>query len=574
MCRAGGFVVAPIRPASDRTPETALPQFLNTNVPSLTAQRNLNLSQAALTVSLRRLSSGLRINGAKDDAAGLAISERFSAQIRGLDQARRNANDGISLAQTAEGALQSSGDILQRIRELAVQSANATNSAGDRQALNAEVQSLSQELQRIATTTEFNGQKLLDGSFSAAQFQVGANANQTIVATSGNFQAHAYGSHRIGGQAVYRAEGPGDLVRGSAEGARLTQFGASHPFLPVDQSPIIADNTITLHTASGSHRIEYKASSSAERVAAAINAAGTGVRATALTSFVLGAGADGGGGLNAGFMQNTTYSFLLSTDTTPDTAPAAFTSISFTTGGSLDSAAVNTQEQLAAAAQAFNDVAAKTGFSARVVRTDGATLNYALQLTNAEGKDLRLVNNNADAAISLADTKVIDGDANNLGGALALPANFANETWNSVSGSWITGQLLLDADKSFSATDSGAQFLLATTPQSSQLQAVVNMDVGTVDAATRTLAIVDSALAAVNAQRVRYGALQSRFEQSIANLQTTAENMSAARARIRDADYAEETARLTRAQILQQAGVAMLSQANALPRLVLELLSP
>jgi flagellin len=549
-----------------------LPQIINTNVPSLTSQRNLNQSQNALAVSLRRLSSGFRINSAKDDAAGLSISERFSAQIRGLDQARRNANDGISLAQTAEGALQSSGDILQRIRELSVQSANATNSAGDRAALNAEVQSLSQELQRIAAATEFNGQKLLDGSFSAAQFQVGANANQTIVATSGNFQVQSYGSYRIGGQTVYRAEGPGDLVQGSKEGTRLAQFGASHPFLPVDQSPIIADNTITLQTASGSRQIEYKASSSAERVAAAINAAGSDVRASAITSFVLGANADGSGGENIGFMQNTTYSFLLSTDTTPDVTPAAYTTIAFTTGGNLNTAAIGTQDQLSAAAQAFNDVAAKTGFSAQVVRTDSPTLTYALQLTNAEGKDLRLVNNNADASLSLADTKVIDGDATNLGGALILPANFAAETWNSVSGSWITGQLMLDADKSFAATDSGAQFLLTKDVHSSQLQAAVNMDISTVDAANRTLAIVDSALAAVNAQRVRYGALQSRFEHSIGNLQTTAENMNAARSRIMDTDFAEETARLTRTQILQQAGIAMLSQANTQPQLILRLL--
>jgi flagellin len=549
-----------------------LPQIINTNVPSLTSQRNLNQSQNALAVSLRRLSSGFRINSAKDDSAGLAISERFSAQIRGLDQARRNANDGISLAQTAEGALQSSGDILQRIRELAVQSANATNSAGDRAALNAEVQSLSQELQRIAAVTEFNGQKLLDGSFSAAQFQVGANANQTIVATSGNFQVQSYGSYRIGGQTVYRAEGPGDLVQGSKEGTRLAQFGASHPFLPVDQSPIIADNTITLQTASGSRQIEYKASSSAERVAAAINAAGTGVRASAITSFVLGANADGSGGDNIGFMQNTTYSFLLSSDTTPDVTPAAFTTVSFTTGGNLNTAAISTQDQLSAAAQAFNDIAAKTGFSAQVVRTDSPTLTYALQLTNAEGKDLRLVNNNADASLSLADTKIIDGDATNLGTTQILTANFAAETWNSVSGSWITGQLVLDADKSFAATDSGAQFLLTKDVHSSQLQAAVNMDISTVDAANRTLAIVDSALAAVSAQRVRYGALQSRFEHSIGNLQTTAENMSAARSRIMDTDFAEETARLTRTQILQQAGIAMLSQANAQPQLILRLL--
>ena len=157
-----------------------MPQVINTNVASLNAQRNLTTSQGQLATALQRLSSGLRINSAKDDAAGLAISERFTTQIRGLNQAVRNANDGISLAQTAEGALGETGNALQRIRELAIQSANSTNSASDRAALNAESSQLLAEVQRIAQSTQFNGQNILDGSFASAQFQVGANANQTI----------------------------------------------------------------------------------------------------------------------------------------------------------------------------------------------------------------------------------------------------------------------------------------------------------------------------------------------------------------------------------------------------------
>ena len=180
-----------------------MPQIINTNIASLNAQRNLNTSQSSLATSLQRLSSGLRINSAKDDAAGLAISQRMTAQIRGLDQANRNANDGVSLAQTAEAALSSSGDILLRIRELAIQAGNGTNTASDRAALNSEVQSLTQELQRIATTTEFNGRKVIDGSFASLNFQVGANANQTISIISGNFQTNAYGNNRIGALAAY-----------------------------------------------------------------------------------------------------------------------------------------------------------------------------------------------------------------------------------------------------------------------------------------------------------------------------------------------------------------------------------
>src|SRR5262249_8104069 len=199
-----------------------MPQTINTNIASLNAQRNLNTSQSALATALQRLSSGLRINSAKDDAAGLAISERFTAQIRGLDQARRNANDGISLAQTAEGALQSSGDILQRIRELSVQSANASNSPGDRQALNAEVSNLVSELDRISQTTEFNGLRLLDGSFGSATFQVGANANQTITATTANFRTTAYGNYRIGATVATATNSDGDLTIGTTAQANAS----------------------------------------------------------------------------------------------------------------------------------------------------------------------------------------------------------------------------------------------------------------------------------------------------------------------------------------------------------------
>jgi flagellin len=173
-----------------------MPAVINTNVASLNAQRNLSSSQSALQTSLQRLSSGLRINSAKDDAAGMAITERMTSQIRGLNQAARNANDGVSLAQTAEGGLAEVGNNLQRIRELAIQSANSTNSSSDRASLNAEVSQLLAEIQRVATTSQFNGQNILDGTFTAAQFQVGANANQTITASTGNAQTSALGAYQ------------------------------------------------------------------------------------------------------------------------------------------------------------------------------------------------------------------------------------------------------------------------------------------------------------------------------------------------------------------------------------------
>ncbi len=554
-----------------------MPQVINTNVPSLGAQRNLNSSQSALSVSLSRLSSGMRINSAKDDAAGLAISERFSAQIRGLDQARRNANDGISLSQTAEGALQSSGDILQRIRELAVQSANATNSSGDRAALNSEVQQLTQELQRIATTTEFNGQRLLDGSFSSAQFQVGANANQTITATSGNFQVQAYGNYRIGSMAAYNENGTGDLVKGSYTPASAPTLAKATQIASAGISAITSAETLTVNSGSGTFKVQYKAGSSAEEVAAAINRAETGVKASAITTFVLGA-ATGNATGSGTFAQNTSYTVMLSTDTSAPTtsaAPKSFTTISFTTGGADNTATVNSADQLNAVAQAFNDVAGKTGFTAKVVKTEDNL--YGIQMTNESGKDLQMVADQSNAQdISFQDQRILDGDTTNTtdaGSTLAKTA--AAGIYASGEGNWITGQLSLDSDKAFSVAGSvGGQFFTgaANATNSALLQSVDKLDISTVEASNRTLAIVDSALAAVNSQRARYGALQSRFDSTIGNLQTTSENLSASRSRIKDADFAEETAKLTRAQILQQAGIAMLSQANALPQQVLTLL--
>ena len=187
-----------------------MPQIINTNIASLTAQRNLNKSQGQLQVALQRLSSGLRINSAKDDAAGLSISERFTTQIRGLNQASRNANDGISLAQTAEGALGETSNALQRIRELSIQAANSTNSASDRAAINAEAQQLLAEVNRIAQTTEFNGIRILDGSFSTAQFQVGANANQTIQFGIAGATGNLLGAYQATGTAVSTSAFDGD----------------------------------------------------------------------------------------------------------------------------------------------------------------------------------------------------------------------------------------------------------------------------------------------------------------------------------------------------------------------------
>ena len=494
-----------------------MPQIINTNISSLNAQRNLNVSQSALATSLQRLSSGLRINSAKDDAAGLAISERFTTQIRGSDQARRNANDGVSLAQTAEGALQSSGDILQRVRELAVQSANASNSAGDRQAINAEVTQLTAELDRVAQTAAFNGLKLLDGTFGSATFQVGANANETITTTAGNYRTNQYGNYRIGALAATAANPDGDLTAGSTANAIASNAAAANR---------VAGGAITINGAVGGATVTVAAAAaaSAKTVAGQINAqtANTGVTASAQTQFDL-------------TVLTASASYSLNVTSVNTTA----VTLAFTVG------AVVNADGLSAAVNAFNDVSSKTGVTAKV-----NTAGTGITLLNQAGDNITILNNAASTA------------AVTVGGTVTAAAATAVGT----------GQLILNSDKSFNVAAANTTDFFTAVTASGQLQKVSDLDVGSVAASNRSLAIVDAALANINGQRAKFGALQARFENTISTLQTTSENLSAARSRIRDADFAQETAALTRAQILQQAGVAILAQANASSNSVLALL--
>ena len=379
--------------------------IINTNTISLNAQRNLSTNSATLATTIQRLSSGLRINSARDDAAGLAISERFTTQIRGLNQAARNANDGISLAQVAEGALGEVANNLQRIRELAVQASNGTNSQGDRDALDAEVQQLKAEIQRVAEQTSFNGNRLLDGSFAGVSFQVGANAGEVItVSTIANVQIAALGG------------------------------------------------TVNRFTAN--------------------------VGTAALTGFAT-------------------------------AIPAGGVTINSVDIGAITPAA-NAQERAGQLVEAINRVSSQTGVGASFDAISGqVTLSGSAQFA-------------------------IAGTTNS-----AAAAGFANS---------------------------------ATAGASTPAVGVTSANVSSFAGAQATLALVDAALTTVNGARADLGAVQNRFTSVVANLNTTSENLSASRSRIRDADYARETAELTRTQILQQAGTAMLAQANQIPQNVLTLL--
>ncbi|MDH2039183.1 flagellin, partial [Stenotrophomonas maltophilia] len=387
-------------------------QVINTNTMSLNAQRNLSTSGSSLATTIQRLSSGSRINSAKDDAAGLAISERFGTQIRGTDVAIRNANDGISLAQVAEGSLTEIGNNLQRVRELSVQASNATNSASDRKALQAEVTQLVSEIDRVAKQSDFNGTKLLDGSFSSQLFQVGANAGQAIaIDKTIDAKANALGGAKFDTNALALAD-PGTNADFSTSGLSINGVA-------------IADVSVKQ-------------------------------------------GAD---------------------------------------------AAATGKASREALVTAINAKIGETGVYAEVNGTAGVTLTSVKDSTNADGSFKAIT---------------------------ATPG-----TWTGATA------------PTFTATTAAA------APAAKYAS---NLDVSTVKGAQQAMEIVDKALGAINSTRADLGAVQNRFTSVVANLQTSSENLSASRSRIKDTDFAKETAELTRTQILQQAGTAMLAQANQVPQ--------
>ena len=494
-------------------------QFINTNVMSLNAQNNLNRSGASLATTLERLSSGLRINSAKDDAAGLAISDRMTAQIRGLNQAVRNANDGISLSQTAEGALKETTNLLQRMRELAIQSANSTNAASDRAALNSEVNQIKQEIDRIASTTEFNGLKLLDGTFTSQSFQVGANANQTIA-----FSVAGAATDVLANNSVVAGATAADQGTASTANAAAT--------LPANNT--IAAQNLTISGTLGSTTVAVSAGDSAFTIAAAISATegNTGVTADAT---------------------NTATIDTLSADGT--------VTLTLGSGGSTQtiSAAVTTSD-LSALGLEINKVSGTTGISASV---SGGTLT----LTQADGKDINIENFNH----STANATVVVDTINSSTDPETLTQGANDSTV-------VSGTVTFNSSNSFSVSSDIANTagsilnIGANTAVGSSQTLLSSVDISSVSGSQTALQVVDAALDTINSIRGDLGAIQNRFLSTINSLSTTSENLSAARSRIRDADFAQETAELTRTQILQQAGVSILSQANASPQLALALL--
>ena len=713
-----------------------MPSIINTNIPSLNAQRNLSTSQTALATSLQRLSSGLRINSAKDDAAGLAITDRMTSQIRGLNQAARNANDGVSLAQTAEGGLAEVGNNLQRIRELAVQSANATNTASDRSSLNAEVTQLLAEIQRVATTSQFNGQNILDGTFSAAQFQVGANANQTIVASTGNAQTSAIGSYQVtsntilpvtgnaltAGQLTLNGHDVGISSSGSAEAIAASinsitsQSGVSASALTTATSATVAANAIlrnqtlqsgdlvingvSVGAVTGSSNVATQGGNIASAINAVQNQTGvtaianSGTGALTLTSstgktidittnnsdagatrvenasgielasaaktkaintftfangvaqvntitslttsaatdtltvggvtFTYSAAANSatniqinataatqganvraalGLAVTAGTLKNVTItgattdaivtgSVLVKSTSAADGVAASTvggTATNATVAATTAGAGQSVGDTFTAGAQTYEFVlpgnAAATAGNIAVAfgATDAATAtNFASAVSTqySAGNGAAQLTSNAAGVVTLTNT--LYGGT----GVVAQPAETASNTGtatalviaNTTAG--VDGVYAANSTKGTLSLNSASSFSIGGTSASSAglgsasvaLTAINGLTIATVAGANNAISLIDGALSQISTIRGSMGALQNRFASVVASLTTSSENLSSARSRIQDADFAAETAQLTRNQILQQAGTAMLAQANALPNGVLALL--
>lgn len=479
---------------------------VNTNIASLNTQRNLQSSSNALSTSMQRLSTGSRINSAKDDAAGLQISNRLTNQINGLNQATRNANDGISLSQTAEGAMQQSTNILQRIRDLAVQSANGSNSDADRAALQKEVSAQQSELTRIAETTTFGGRKLLDGSFGTSSFQVGSNAYETIDVSLKNTSSTAIGSYQMGASSgTASGSVAAGVVTGSAAAGRFAS-GATD---------------VTVTGGGTSKTVDLSQALSAKDAAKALDGSVQGLSATARTVF--------------------SASVASGAATTP-------ISVSFKVG-SRDAVTLAGVTSTADLANQLNANSSKLGITANLDNKG------VLTISSATGENVEI--NGAGASSLTVGVKGADG--NTVGTAGALTASVANT---------ITGYVQLDSSSQYSVSGAGSLF----GQTAGKLNTVDKVDISTADGAQKAIAVIDQALNGIDSQRADLGAVQNRFDNTISNLTNIAENATSARSRIKDTDYAAETANLSKNQVLQQAGTAILAQAKQLPQSVLSLL--
>ena len=502
---------------------------INSNISALRAQASLAGNARKLDTTMERLSTGIRINSAKDDAAGLAITNRMTSQIAGLNQAVRNANDGISMVNTVEGALQQTTTVLQRMRELAVQSANDSNSTEDRQFLQAEIVQLSSEVDRIASQSRFNGIQVLNGQFTNKQLQIGAGEGETISFNVDSSAASDIGVHQ----------------------ARQGQIGtiAAASSLPTST---VTSSSITVSGFLGNEDITVSAADDAYSVADAVNNefANTGVKATAITKALI-----------TGLSTAGTIAVDVSGKNSTDQAVTITATI------------VDTDD-LSSLASAFNTFSAQTGITATLSSDKTAVL-----LTNRDGYNIGL----ADFVHSNAGTiqvKGMEGDASSDDIGLTTTANGYEAAITLTDGgndsTLVVGDILFTSTREFTVdasqgTNSTTSFV-GTTAVASALQTVADIDIADTAGAGQAITILDGAIGKISGMRGDLGAIAARLEKTVDALTSSSTNTAAARSRILDTDYAAETSALAKAQIIAQASTAMLAQANQQPQMVMKLL--
>lgn len=608
--------------------------IVNTNIASLNAQRNVSVNSSNLAKSLERLSSGLRINRAADDAAGLAIANKLRSQVLGLDQARRNANDGISLIQTGEGALNVTVGILNRLKELAVQSASETVTSSDRTALKKESDQLVAELTRISEATEFNGMALLDGTFSAKKLQIGANADQNISITLSDSRAKAMGNFasttaNVGDGASQGVSGSGGINAGTLtiNGTNVVATSDSD-----DQVSVLA-----IGGASGASTDLLNGGGLAASVAdhVLLNINGTSIAITAFATAYASVGSfvmDLASAINAANITNVTaraFAFSgASTALVLDARNGANLALYVSTTGGADIGGTSfiSELGLSAAFLGLNSGAAVTTYNGQSSAIAKAAAINAIKTTTGvsavvEENSMTGVNTIAAGSIASGDLFIngvnigaVTVQANDANGALASAINAQSSNTGvvaSVSGGQLTlkaasgrnitieatdaAQDILDAtDKFGTANYTGATTIIrssmtlkstdnftlsgtmtgigATAGTQVASGNLATMDMSTRSGANNAITQIESALKSVNSMRADIGATQNRMEMLIQNLMTASENQSAAESRIRDADFAHETAQFTRNQILMQAGTSILAQANTSSQVALQLL--
>lgn len=571
---------------------------INTNIASINAQRNLSLSGQSLNTTMQRLSSGLRVNSAKDDAAGLAIAERMNTQVKGMTVASRNANDGISLAQTTEGALGKIGDMLQRMRELAVQAGNATNSASDRVALQLEVKQMADEIDRVAKQTNFNGQKVLDGSFAGAVFQVGANSGDNIT---------------LGALVDTRSSQISNINYSANEQKINVKDDPTRAIADFDQKIEAGTLKMTIGAGADAYTVELgelaPAESSLERIGQVITAINNKSADTGVTAYMT---------MKEGTSEYTIETLSSKLDTEGKPVPVLFEGFGSTTTGigapATDVPAQGLLTELGAAAgvspfdekaqKAFEQTLARTlaNNPALVMHNDVANAapnpltayQTASPPTNAEATTLASALSTAATAYktapflaTLKDTyeKVMQNPSSTQN-AKADAAEAYRAALNTYLGSTPAGGTPITnamPPATFNTAIATLNIAAATITFPNDLsmgfadekldqRGIEDIDVSTQAGAWVALKKIDSAIDQVNSARATLGAVQARFENTVNNIDIQVENLSAARGRIIDADFAKETANLSRTQILQQAGTAMVAQANQIPQNVLQLL--